>query len=783
MKSSLLRSKVLLATAAAGALALPAIGYAQDAPASQRGGASDTDLNEIVVTAQKREQTLLEVPQSISVVGGDTLERQQATSFLDYAALVPGLSLQQVQPGETRIVLRGINTGGASPTAAIYIDETPFGASTGQTNGATLAGDIDPFDVERVEVLRGPQGTLYGANSLGGVVRFVTVAPKLEKFEARAQAGIETTDGGDMGWNANAALNVPLGDMLALRASGFYREQGGYIDTLGIARKNANDYRSYGGRASLLFQPSSDLSIRLTALAQNLRAHSRGAYDADPVTLEPQATDPNTGASTQGRMTRTQYYPDNNDVNYRLYNGTLDWDFGFATLTSATSYGTLVQREFTDTSYELPGVADALFGNVGTPGPRGLTLPGVITQKKFTQEVRLASPSDETFEWLVGGYYTRETGQIFQRYLPFSLATGELVDDSMNLPVGPGGANVAFPFFLHAQLDSTYREYAGFGSATLHLGPRFDITAGGRYSHNKQTSRQSLDGSYLVLSGLPIGPDVKTGDSSENVFTWSVAPRFELSDHTSIYARVAKGYRPGGPNVVPPGAGAGFPSQFEADTLISYEAGIRGETADRSFAFDASVYYLDWRNIQVLVTYQTGVGPINADGNGDKARSKGAEVTATLRPTRGLNLVFNVAYNDARLVDDLPAGNGGYARDRLPYAPEWSANVSADYEWALGSDATAFVGGNIRLVSDQQTDFDDAYRTIFGRRMVIDGFATADLRAGVQFGNFNLTAFAKNLTNARGLTNAGGFGSRPGTSVWASPIRPRTLGVTLGAAF
>jgi iron complex outermembrane recepter protein len=766
--------RIMLAlSSAAGALAFSTAAAAQDVRA---------DPDEIIVTAQKREQTLLEIPQSISVVAAERLEQQQATSFVDYAALVPGLSLQQGNPGETRVVLRGINTGGASPTTAVYIDETPFGASTGQSNGAILAGDIDPFDLQRVEVLRGPQGTLYGANSLGGVVKFVTVAPRLGEYQARARAGIETVDDGEIGWNANGVVNVPIGGIAALRASGFYRKQGGFIDTLGIARNDANDVASYGGRASLLVQPSDTLAIRLTALAQNIRANSRAAYDADPVTHKPQATDPATGASTEGRLTRTQYYPDKNDVDYRNYNGTLDWDLGFASLLSSTSYSKTRQREVTDASYQLPGIGDAFFGDVGTPGPRGITLPAEVSSKKFTQELRLASPSSTTFEWLVGGYYTREEGRIFQRYLPFSLDSGEVLDPSLTLPVGPGGADVVFPEFTVAELGSVYREYAGFGSVTVHLGPRFDITGGARYSHNEQRTRQLLDGALLPLQGSPIGPDITNGRSSEDVFTWSLAPRFEISDLVSLYARVAKGYRPGGPNIVPPGAGAGFPSFFEADTLISYEAGIRGETADRSFALDASLYYLDWKNIQVLVVYQTALGPLGGDGNGDGARSQGAEITATLRPTRGFDIVANLAYNDATLRDDLPEGNGGFAGDRLPYAPEWTANVSADYEWAIGG-ATAFVGGNVRLVSDQQADFDDNYRTTFRRRLAIDGYATVDLRAGARFGAYNVTAFAKNLGNSRGLTNVGGFGARPGNLVSASPIRPRTLGITLGAEF
>lgn len=735
----------------------------------------------IVVTAQKREQALAEIPQSISVLGGKQLEEQQATSFVDYAAQVPGLSLQQSNPGQTRIILRGVNTGGASPTAAIYVDETPFSPSTGQANGAVLAGDIDTFDIERLEVLRGPQGTLYGANSLGGLIKFVTVKPKLGEYEARVRAGVELTEGGDPGYSGNVVANVPVGDTLAVRASGYYRKSGGFIDTIGIDRENANDFESYGGRASLLFEPIQDFSIRLTALAQNIRANSQASFDVDPLTHDPIETDPATGAPLDGRLVRTEYFPEKNDVDYRVYSATVDWDFGPASLTSVTSYGTLDQSEAYDVTYQLPGIADAVFGGLyPDAGPLGVVFPASASQEKFTQELRLDSAGSDRFEWLVGGYYTKETGLLLQAYTPFPLNDPQPLDPTLELAPG-----IVFDDFLTATLDSEYEEYAAFGSVTFFLSDRFDITAGGRYSHNEQETSQILDGSLLVLSGAAPDevPEIVEGNSSENVFTWSVAPRFEISDFTTVYARVAKGYRPGGPNVVPPGAGSSFPTQFDADTLISYEAGVRAETPGQEFSIDASVYYLDWRDIQVLVTYNTDIGPVGADGNGETATSKGAEITATLRPTRGLDLVASVAYNGAKLDEDLPDGNGGFAGDRLPYAPEWTANFAADYEWSLGGETTAFVGGNVGLVSDQAGNFDANYQEAFGRRLKLDGYASADLRAGVRLERFSINAYMRNVTNSRGLTGLGDFLLRPGTTLSAAPIRPRTYGVTVGAEF
>ena len=228
----LFSSVALLAWTFAG----PATAQAQQ-QAPQNEGVSDENSEAIIVTAQKREEVLLEVPQSVTVVGGETLERQQATNFLDYLALVPGLSVESDTPGESRITLRGANTGGVASTVAVYMDEVPFGSSTGLANGAILSGDFDPFDIQRIEVLRGPQGTLYGASSLGGVIKNVSQPPKLKRFEAKAQAGIEDTKGaGKLGYNTAAIVNVPLGDKAAIRVDGFLRKDGGYIDSSATTR-------------------------------------------------------------------------------------------------------------------------------------------------------------------------------------------------------------------------------------------------------------------------------------------------------------------------------------------------------------------------------------------------------------------------------------------------------------------------------------------------------------------------------------------------------------------
>ncbi|MBY8824951.1 TonB-dependent receptor [Sphingomonas colocasiae] len=734
--------QLCLGTALAAVIAAPAA--AQEVEA----GTSD----EIVVTAQKRSQTLIDVPQSVSVVTGDTLERQGATSFADYLKNVPSLQLVQDTPGQGRLVLRGVNTGGVASTVAVYVDETPFGSSTGLANGAILAGDFDAFDVDRIEVLRGPQGTLYGASSLGGVLKFVTNEPSTAGFEGKLLGGVEFTDGGDASYRGAAMINLPLGHTLALRASGSWRRQGGYIDSIGTAgssvRRNINDFDTYGGRASLLWKPDDALSIRLSALVQNLNVDAPSVVEADAATLRP----------LYGGLTQSEYLPTFSNVKYRLYNATIAYDFSGATLTSATSYGEQLQSFRADYTANLGAVLG---------GPY-VYFDQLTQNRKWTQELRLASNGGR-IDWLVGGYYTHEKARIFQNL-------------KSAVPGTPGTLTpIDLPYKLAVyDLASRYEEFAGFANATLHLSSRFDIDFGGRYSHNRQRADQTTDG---VLLGSSVIGDLK---SSDNVFTWSVAPKFKLGDRASLYARVAKGYRPGGPNVIPIGSPPGTPTSFDPDTVTSYEIGFKGDTADRSASIEASLYHIDWSDIQ-LAAVVNGFG-VNVNGAG--AKIDGAEVVATLRPITGLTTAINFTYTDARLSGDTdPLVVGAVKGDPLPFSPRHAVSVNADYRWALGSGASASIGGSIRSLSRQRGTYDPVYLASYGHFPRIRAYELVDLRAGLDFGGYAINAYVSNLTNARGitatqgLTGVAGLPRYPNAALGTGVVRPRTIGINLTMGF
>ena len=703
----------------------------------------------IIVTAQKRSQTLIEVPQSVTVVDGGVLEDQHADSFQDYLVNVPGLQLDQSRPGQGRLIIRGVNTEGVASTVGVYVDETPFGSSSGLVNGAVLAGDFDTFDIERIEVLRGPQGTFYGASSLSGVLKFVTNAPSTAGIEARGRAGVETTDGGDMSYYGNAVINLPISSSAAFRASGVYRDTGGFIDSNGIAgsdvEENINDTKSYGARASLLLMPTDRFDLRLTGILQNIRADAPSLVLADPDTL----------ALTEDGLVQAQYTPSFSNLDYRVINATGDFDLDFATLTSSTSYSTQEQDLRTDYTFALGGLIEAVLGV-----PNDFFQVQATDSEKFTQELRLTGATP-LLDWLVGAYYTEEEGLIEQDFVVASPGTVAPID--------------GLPGIGFAQITSDYREMAGFANVTLHLGDRFDIDIGGRYSDNEQSANQTTDG--ILVGGFTQYP---TFTSSEDVFTYSVAPRFEISPDASVFARVAKGFRPGGPNVLPPGAPAEFAS-YGSDSVISYEVGLKAQLPEQNLGFDIAAFYIDWDDVQLLAI-QDGFG-FNA--NGGSARSQGVEFSANAQQVEGLSITANAAYTDAQLTADTQIG--GLDGDPLPFTPKFSAALIADYNWDLSPGMSAGVGGSLRHVSEQSASFDEAFRAANGRQRLVDGYDVIDLRAGVDFGAVALDVYVRNLGNSRGRTSTtgidvfGGFPLYPGGTIATGILRPRTFGVSITA--
>jgi outer membrane receptor protein involved in Fe transport len=730
-------------------------------------------MGEVVVTAQKRAEALEEIPLSISVIGGEALERQRADNFQDLIALVPGFSINSNTRGVSRITLRGLNTGGVASTVGVYVDEVPFGSSSGLANGAVLSGDFDTFDMNRIEVLRGPQGTLYGASSLGGTIKYVPNAPSTDGFEGRLQGTMEDVEGGGMGYALTGVLNIPASETFAIRASGFYRSDEGYIDSIGNnpipalqdptvtiestrVEEELNGAETYGGRVSALLEPSEAFSLNLTAMFQDINSDNSNRFEADPETLD----------ALYGGSVVSRYHPEWTDIEYRVYSATINWDMGPVTLQSVTSYG-----EFTETFQRDIAVVPALGAPTAqlatllfsTPGTTDMLLSGIIEQvtstEKFTQELRLLSPESDSFEWLVGAYYTDEDSGIDPQNV-FAVSAGTEVH-------APG-----IPQLAEISLNSTYEELAFFANATWHITPKFDLSFGGRWSDNEQDASQVLD-----LFVLPAPVNFDKVSSSESPFTYSVAPRYELTDTTSVYARVATGFRAGGPNILPPGAPAGTPAAYDSDEVTNYELGLKTANEAGTFSLDVAAFFLDWKDVQLLAVVN-GVG-INA--NGGTAESQGVEFTATASPGAGLSLTFTGAYTDAQLTEDTDPIVGGLDGDPLTFVPEWALGLGGDYEWAAFGDATAYVGGQVSYVGERPADFGN--RDAAGNIREAEDYTTLDLRAGIIRERWSLELYGKNVTDEEGITDLEAPGNFPNGAVGISTIRPRTIGLALGARF
>lgn len=715
-------------------VALSQVSAAQVAP--QSSGSEATALETVVVTADKREESLQNVPMSVTALGGAMLNNLQASDFADYASLVPGLALNSAQPGQTRLTLHGQNAGGAASTVAVYLDESPFGSSTGLVNGAIDTGDFDTWDMQRIEVLRGPQGTLYGANSEGGLLKFVTNAPQLGKFSTAGEVGGEDVSHGGNGWDARGMVNIPAGDQFAFRVSGFYDDIPGFIDDPALGTKNINEGKKYGGRASLLFAPTKDFSVLLTAAAQTSTYDGINTVDVNPVTLKP----------LYGDLTQERVVPEPSMFQYQNYSGTIDWNVGPFRVVSITSYGTLDTNTVTDGTPIYGGDA-AAFGGTGAP------LDAANNLNKFTQEIRLQSPASDRLEWQVGAFYTHEKAALIQ---------------NLNAVTAPNGPVLAL--LIQPVIDSTYTEGAGFLNLTYHFTSQFDLQAGGRWSHNSQDATQTT--TFNAAFGVPT--QTVNGNSSENVWTYSVAPSWHFDKSTMAYARLATGYRPGGPNVLPPNAPPTVPHEYGSDQTTNFELGVRSTQLDGRLSLDVALYHVDWKNIQILEV----VNGFNINANAGTARTEGVEWNFAYVPLQGLTFQWTGAYSDALLTSDAPT-LGAFSGNRLPWVPKWSTAIDAEYKHAAFGNFDAFVGGTWSYVGEQSSDFASSATTPPGQ-LVLPTYSTYGARLGLENDRYRITLYGKNLSNSRGITNYTSNGSPYSTITVTQPL---TVGLSLSAKF
>ena len=729
----LLNRSGLLAGAALTALILASPAAAQDAPPAGPA-AADTAPADIVVTATKRGEELKDVAGSVSAVTEQNLQGLNAQSLADYITRVPGVVFNDYQPGVSEVVIRGVASTtyheANQATTGYYLNQIPLI----EPGFPLVIPDVDSFDVKQVEVLRGPQGTLFGSSSLGGAINYVVneADPSHIDFGFEGIAS-STRRSGDANYAAKAMINVPIvSDKLAVRVVALQRYDAGYLDNIGTGERGSNDLRARGLRGSIVWTPAAGTTVSALSMYQE--------YDLDDQTY---------ALFSLPRFQRNTNVDEYQDTDFFLNSLRLDQDLGFATLTAVGSHTEKNANLAFDDSVFL-GI-DPRTNTAELSGSRGKSLTDY-------GELRLASSGTGPFTWLIGGNYThlRSRSSDFIQ-IP---GIGAFIGANPGLFGGQSASVIAPDDQTQRTLSrSNVRELALFGEASYTLS-NVTLTLGGRVFQYRSTPQLQ----FLPNAALIPQFDYRPGTRKESDFIPKVSLSWKPSDRVLLYGLYSQGFRIGGINVY--SVAAGTPLEFRSDKTTNYEVGARFELVPGAMSFDIAAYHVDWDDIQarlfVPVTFQAYTT------NGGGADIDGVELTVTLRPTRALSFSSSVSYNDARLSSLLPdtfAAGGGYAKGtRLPGASDWIIANQLTLELSRTGLRPRF---NIahRYLSNAPV--------AFGAALQRGDFHIVDLNASLHLADrIEIGAFAKNLFNQYGILNAP-------FSFAGSVTRPRTIGASL----
>lgn len=698
----------------------------------------DTALSEIIVTAQKAAEPLLTVPVPVTAISADTLLRSNQVSFQSYFQSIPNVNIDIAASGAPFVSIRGMSTGAGivNPTMSFTIDGIQFGSSSGYGAAFGNIPDIDPSNLARIEVLEGPQGTLYGSDSLSGLVNYVTLDPSTTESSGRVEAGLSSVQNADSpGYDVRAAGNFPLSDSVALRASAFVRRAPGYIDNVATGENGANRVDAEGGYLALLIRPSDLWSLKLSALYQNTEAY--GLAFADP-TL-------GLGNLKQSNIPGTGLLHNTNQAYSAIFKAQL----GEAQLTSLTAYSVNSGHQALDDTWDYGPIAQAVFG---VAGAKDLDRS---TTDKFSQEVRLSLPVTGWLDWMVGLYYAYEDTHTEQDIWGADPVTGQI------LPAN----NVVL-----ASWPSTLNQEAVFTNFTVHFTDRFDVQLGGRESISRQTYSEVDGGNFASIFGIsnsPLGFVTPQVDTKDSAFTYLITPRFRFTPDVMVYARVATGFRNGGPN--PTCTAFDLPCHFDPDRTHDYEVGLKAAFLEHRLVVDTSIFYMPWKDIQL--PYLPACGCASTVINAGDAKSQGIELKVDGRPTPDLTLSGWFDYDDAVMTSVSFAGIGFVYKPgtALPFSSKYSAHLDAQQDFQISSEATLSVGAQASYVGSRAAGISDSPTL-----QHFPGYTQTDLRAGLDLKAWQFMLYANNVANIRGIT-----GSLLPYQQYNAYIQPRTVGVSI----
>jgi len=806
---------------------VPGTGRAQEQASSTESTAGP--LQEITVTATRREESLSKVPISVTALTQESLDNRGIKDFSEVARFTPGVNFDN--SGTNNISIRGISGTGGAGTTGIYLDDTPI-----QMRALAFSPDEavpKSFDIDRVEVLRGPQGTLFGSGSEGGTVRYITTQPSLSRTTIYSRAEVATTEGGDLSYEAGAAIGGPLVEgKFGARVSLWYRKDGGFIDrinpyTRAVEDTNGNHDETYLVRLAGLWAPTDKLTITPSIYYQNRQRNDISTY-------WPLYSDPGSN-----RFVSADPTPRSAPDKFYLPALKIQADFGATQLISNTSYyhrenqtgydGTLYNLGYYQTQnaapiFLLPWQCNCFplldGGGLHVPGGLQYRSPSTIDngQQNITQEIRLQSTDANARLLWTAGIFANENRQSYLEQihdpqlndLTMAVLGAAYTDvfcylDSNGNCTGPDAYDPRFPFDSYfLKTNSKDEQIAGFGELTYGITDRFKTTVGARWSHMKY--------SFDTLTGGPqlyAPPRTGTGNITESAFTPKVSLQFQADPNDMFYATYAKGFRPGGannpiPNAACPTDFANFgiatdPATFSSDSVQSFELGVKSNFNNR-VRLAGSVYYIKWNNIQQLIV--PPVCQISFIANTGNAVAKGADIQADVSLTGGLSLELAAGYTSARYTEDFRFSTTG--ADPRPLVTNGEAIVGASSETGGGQPTAPFTtsaGVQYRFGAFAHESFVRVDGEYAGRakwttasqdpgssqfdaaNFVLESTTFVSLRGGMQFGAWSLAAFVDNLSNSHRLTD---FNTTinplmPGISRLRRDFtfRPRTFGLTM----
>jgi iron complex outermembrane receptor protein len=800
------RRTVLLAGApfaACLAAASPAYGQTDAEQAAQAAdeAADGADDQTIYVTATKRETTLLEVPFSINAQTEEDIQRLNATTIEDLSRNVAGLNVQNLGPGQSQVSIRGVSAGqiirdqpGVKEQVGVYLDESVISLSLFQP-------DLDLFDLNRVETLRGPQGTLFGSGSVGGTIRYITNQPDPARVEGVVEGNINLVDGDSFGGHVKGAINLPLGDKGAVRAVGYHTEYGGFIDARregGAIDEDVNRGRRTGGRLSVLFQPTPDISITPRLVYQEVRSDGfnrqevYNLYANRFTTTRPPVT---FGKREQFLLLDEKFADDT-----FLADLTASIGFGAAELTSVTSY---IDRDIL-VSRDASALTGSVSVDLGFP-VAGVLLPSNLVDttdlQTFSQEVRLSSTGDGPFQWLIGAFYS-DVNRIYAQRLPtpgYDAFTDARFGAGTSVAVANG-----FPLNSPYNADLPYdiKQKAVFGEASYDITEALTATAGLRYYDFKEV--RSFRSGGLFANG-----DNQTDETKSDGLSPRLLLSYEASDNFVVNLQAAKGFRLGGVND-PLNEGlcsaqdridyGGF-DRYDDESLWNYEAGVKSTFGVVSF--NAAAFYTDISNLQV--TADAGSCSSRVVFNAD-AHTMGLEFELTARPAQGLDLslagsLIEAEFDETRLKQNGAVLEGIRDGNRLPSVPKFQIAASAFYSFPLGGgEDEGYFGATFQHVGTRFTqpgDQENNPRTFVhglpfggapaGSSTTLDlelpDYQLVNLSAGVRMASgLDVTVYVNNLFDENALLafdRERGGRARLGFHVGT----PRTMGLTVRQRF